>query len=171
MVHWSSIHRKEASHGRNRDHHTTVDTAGAFGDAATTMRAGRVADPTRVADPRPIADPGRSTANGDGPMMISGVVGERAAGTAPAGIGARKYFSEPQPNPKGQAMPQQITSDQVVATAHDLEQPEFTRGDLAEKLGVEQPELRKGFRQARRAGRLDKVRDDDEGTGHFRLTS
>ena len=67
-------------------------------------------------------------------------------------------------------MPKQVTSDQVIATAHDLEQAEFTRGDLAEKLGVEQPELRKGFRQARRAGRLDKVRDDDEGTGHFRLT-
>ena len=63
-----------------------------------------------------------------------------------------------------------ITADQVVAAAHDLEQPEFTRGDLAEKLGVEPPELRKGFRQARRAGRFDKVRDDDEGTGHFRLT-
>ena len=67
-------------------------------------------------------------------------------------------------------MPKQVTSDQVIATAREFEQPEFTRGDLAEKLGVEQPELRKGFRQARRAGRLDKVRDDDEGTGHFRLT-
>jgi hypothetical protein len=67
-------------------------------------------------------------------------------------------------------MSQTIGPDQVIATAHDLGQPEFTRGDLAEKLGVEQPELRKGFRQARRAGRLDKVRDDDEGTGYFRLT-
>ena len=67
-------------------------------------------------------------------------------------------------------MPESITADQVVATAHDLEQQEFTRADLAEKLGVEQPEIRKGFRQARRAGRIDKVRDDDEGTGHFRLT-
>jgi len=43
------------------------------------MRAGRVADPTGVADPRAIADPGRSTANGDGPMMTSGVVGDRAS--------------------------------------------------------------------------------------------
>jgi transcription initiation factor IIE alpha subunit len=67
-------------------------------------------------------------------------------------------------------MSQTIGPDQVIATARDLEQPEFTRGDLAEKLGVEQPELRKGFRQARRAGRIDKVRDDDEGTGYFRLT-
>jgi len=67
-------------------------------------------------------------------------------------------------------MPQDITEDQVVATARDLDQEEFTRSDLAEKLGVEKAELSKPFRQARRAGRLDKVRDDDEGTGHFRLT-
>jgi DNA-binding transcriptional regulator LsrR (DeoR family) len=67
-------------------------------------------------------------------------------------------------------MPQDITEDQVVATARDLDQEEFTRADLAEKLGVEKTELSKPFRQARRAGRLDKVRDDDEGTGHFRLT-
>ena len=67
-------------------------------------------------------------------------------------------------------MPESITADQIVAAANDLQQPEFTRGDLAEKLGVEQAELRQGVRQARRAGRIDKVRDDDEGTGHFRLT-
>jgi hypothetical protein len=80
MIHLSSIHCKEASHGRNRNHRTTVDTARAFGDAATTMRAGRVAHPTGIADTRAIADPGRSTTNGDGPMMTSSVVGDRAAG-------------------------------------------------------------------------------------------
>jgi len=67
-------------------------------------------------------------------------------------------------------MPQDITDDQIVATARDLGQDEFTRADIAEKLGVDKSELSKPFRQARRAGRLDKVRDDDEGTGHFRLT-
>jgi DNA-binding MarR family transcriptional regulator len=67
-------------------------------------------------------------------------------------------------------MPQDITEDKVVATARELDQEEFTRGDLAEKLGVEKAELSKPFRQARRAGHLEKVRDDDEGTGHFRLT-
>jgi len=67
-------------------------------------------------------------------------------------------------------MPQDITDDQIVATARDLGQEEFTRADIAEKLGVDKTELSKPFRQARRAGRLDKVRDDDEGTGHFRLT-
>jgi hypothetical protein len=85
---------------------------------------------------------------------------------------ARKYFFEPNPNPKGQAMPKEITSDQVVAAAEGLGKAEFTRSDLAQKLGVEKPkEFSQGFRQARRAGRLDKVRDDEEGTGHFRLTS
>jgi hypothetical protein len=67
-------------------------------------------------------------------------------------------------------MPQTITADQVVATASDLGQAEFTRADLAKKLGVEKPELSKGFRQARRSGRLEKVRDDEHGTGYFRIT-
>jgi hypothetical protein len=67
-------------------------------------------------------------------------------------------------------MPKTVTPDQVIAAAKDLGQAEFTRGDLAQKLGVEQPELRLGFRRARRAGHLDKVREDEEGTGHFRLT-
>jgi hypothetical protein len=64
----------------------------------------------------------------------------------------------------------EITEDQIVSTAQGLGQDEFTRADLASKLGVEKTELSKPFRQARQAGRLDKVRDDDEGTGHFRLT-
>jgi hypothetical protein len=69
-------------------------------------------------------------------------------------------------------MPKQITSDQVVAAAEGLGKAEFTRGDLAQELGVEKPkQFSQGFRQARRAGRFDKVRDDAEGTGHFRLTT
>jgi hypothetical protein len=67
-------------------------------------------------------------------------------------------------------MPQTITADQIVEAARDLDQEEFTRGDLAAKLGVEKPDIRPGFREARRAGRLKKVRDDEENTGHFRLT-
>ena len=58
----------------------------------------------------------------------------------------------------------------IVATAKELGQDEFTRDDLAKKLGVDKTDLSKPFRQARRAGRLDKTRDDEEGTGHFRLT-
>jgi hypothetical protein len=64
----------------------------------------------------------------------------------------------------------EITADQVIQAARDLDQPEFTRGDLAAKLGVEKAEIKPAFKEARHAGRLEKVRDDEENTGHFRLT-
>ena len=67
-------------------------------------------------------------------------------------------------------MPERIKADQVAATARDLGQAEFTRDDLAKKLGVEKPEFRNAFRQARKSGRLEKVREDAEGTGYFRAT-
>jgi hypothetical protein len=67
-------------------------------------------------------------------------------------------------------MGRNITADQVVGAARELGQPEFTRGDVAAKLGVDKPELKKGFRVARRDGRLDKVRDDAENVAHFQLT-
>ena len=63
-----------------------------------------------------------------------------------------------------------ITADQVVGAARELQQAEFTRGEIADKLGVKKPDLKEGFREARHAGRLGKVRIDEEGTGHFRLT-
>jgi DNA-binding transcriptional regulator LsrR (DeoR family) len=63
-----------------------------------------------------------------------------------------------------------ITEDQLVDAARELGQDEFTRGDVANKLGVEKPELRQAFAKARKAGRLEKVRDDEENTGYFRLT-
>jgi DNA-binding MarR family transcriptional regulator len=67
-------------------------------------------------------------------------------------------------------MPQEITADQVVEAAQALGQEEFTRGDLAAKLGVEKTDIKPAFRTARQAGRLEKVRDDEDNTGHFRLT-
>jgi hypothetical protein len=60
----------------------------------------------------------------------------------------------------------EITPDQVVTAAKELGKDEFTRKDLAEK----QTDIRRGVRGARQAGKLDKVRDDEQGTGHFRLT-
>jgi hypothetical protein len=66
-------------------------------------------------------------------------------------------------------MPETITAEQVLEAARELDQEEFTRGDLAERLGVEKPKIRKGFRQARQSGRLEKVRDDEENTGWFKL--
>ena len=67
-------------------------------------------------------------------------------------------------------MSQTITSDQVLTAAAELAQAEFTRGDLAQKLGVDKTEIKKGFREARQSGRLEKTRDDEENTGYFRLT-
>jgi hypothetical protein len=63
-----------------------------------------------------------------------------------------------------------ITEDQVVSAAQELGKDEFTRGDIANQLGVEKPELKQAFVRARKAGKLEKVRDDEENTGHFRLT-
>jgi hypothetical protein len=63
-----------------------------------------------------------------------------------------------------------ITGDQVVEAAQGLSQAEFTRADVAQKLGVEKPDLHKGFKAARKSGRVEKVRDDEQNMGHFRLT-
>jgi DNA-binding transcriptional regulator LsrR (DeoR family) len=63
-----------------------------------------------------------------------------------------------------------ITADQLVDAARQLDQPEFTRADVARQLGVEKAELKQAFVRARKAGQVEKVRDDEENTGHFRLT-
>jgi DNA-binding transcriptional regulator LsrR (DeoR family) len=63
-----------------------------------------------------------------------------------------------------------ITAEQLVEAAKELDQEEFTRADVAEKLGVEKPDLKQAFVKARKAGQLEKTRDDEENTGHFRLT-
>jgi hypothetical protein len=67
-------------------------------------------------------------------------------------------------------MAKTITPDQVVAAARDLDQVEFTRDDVAEKLGVGKPKFKQAFKQARESGRLEKVRDDEERKGRFRVT-
>ena len=63
-----------------------------------------------------------------------------------------------------------VTEDQLVEAARELGKDEFTRQDVAEKLGVEKSDLKQAFNHARKAGRLEKTRDDEENTGHFRLT-
>jgi hypothetical protein len=63
-----------------------------------------------------------------------------------------------------------VTEDQVVEAAQQLGQDEFTRADVAEKLGVEKPDIKQAFVHAKKAGRLEKTRDDEDNTGHFRLT-
>lgn len=66
-------------------------------------------------------------------------------------------------------MARTITGDQLVGAATELSQEQFTRADLAERLGVEKSELKQAFRAARRSGRVEKVGEDDKNTGHFRL--
>ena len=68
-------------------------------------------------------------------------------------------------------MAKTITSDQVVGAAEELGKPEFTRSEVAEKLDVKTTAIKDAFKEARQADRLEKVRDDEEGTGIFRLTA
>jgi predicted DNA-binding protein (UPF0251 family) len=67
-------------------------------------------------------------------------------------------------------MAKTITADHVVDAARDLDQVEFTRDDIAEKLGVGKPKFKQAFKQARESGRLEKVGDDAERKGRFRVT-
>ena len=67
-------------------------------------------------------------------------------------------------------MSETITSAQIVEAAKALGTEEFSRGDIAGQLGVEKPDIKPAFREARQQGRLEKVRDDEENTGYFRLT-
>lgn len=62
-----------------------------------------------------------------------------------------------------------VTKEQLVEAAKELGQDEFTRADVAGKLGVDKPELKQAFVQARKAGQVEKVRDDEDNTAHFRL--
>lgn len=66
-------------------------------------------------------------------------------------------------------MAQNHTEDQVVDAAKDLDKEEFTREDVATKLGVEKSDIKKGFQQAKKAGRLIKTHDDESNTGHFKV--
>ena len=63
-----------------------------------------------------------------------------------------------------------LTSTSIVEAAQQLGKDEFSRGDIAEKLGVDKPEIKVAFREARKLGKIEKTRDDEENTGYFRLT-
>ena len=68
-------------------------------------------------------------------------------------------------------MSQTPTQEQVVDAARQLDQDEFSRADLADKLEIERTDMKQGFKAARKAGRLEKVREDDSGKSLFRLTA
>jgi DNA-directed RNA polymerase specialized sigma subunit len=63
-----------------------------------------------------------------------------------------------------------ITEDQIVQAAQELGKDEFTRLEIAEKLGVDREELQPAFKAAREGGRLERVDETDEGKPRFRLT-
>ncbi len=64
-----------------------------------------------------------------------------------------------------------VSADQIVQTATELGKPEFTRKELADKLGVKPLELGDAMKAAREAGKIDKAGENDEGKGLFRLSS
>ncbi len=67
-------------------------------------------------------------------------------------------------------MAQAPTQEQVVDAARSLGREEFTREDVAEKLGAEVSEMRPSWKAAKDAGDFEKVRNED-GKRLFRLKS
>ena len=63
----------------------------------------------------------------------------------------------------------EVTQDQVVEAAKALES-EFTRAYLAGKLDVKTSDLKAGVKGARQSGLIEKVGDDDDGRGVFKLS-
>lgn len=66
-------------------------------------------------------------------------------------------------------MADEVTPDQLVEAAAKLGKPEFQREDLAAALGVKKQSFKESFREARQGGRFEKVRDDENGVGVFKL--
>jgi hypothetical protein len=63
-----------------------------------------------------------------------------------------------------------ITSSSIIEAAQQLGKDEFSRPDIAGQLGVDKSEIRAAFREARKLGKIEKTRDDENNTGLFRLT-
>lgn len=59
-------------------------------------------------------------------------------------------------------MAEDATQEQVLEAARSLEGDEFTREDVAEKLGTEVSAMRPGWKAAKQANRLEKVREDGD---------
>jgi len=61
------------------------------------------------------------------------------------------------------------TEEEVLDAARSLGKEEFTREEVAEKLGAEISEMRPSWKAAKDAGKIEQVRNDD-GTRYLRLT-
>jgi len=68
-----------------------------------------------------------------------------------------------------QRMAQAATQEQVLEAARSLDREEFTREDVAEKLGLEISEMRPSWKAAKEADQLQRVRSEG-GKRLFRLT-
>ncbi len=61
-----------------------------------------------------------------------------------------------------QRMAQAATQEQVLEAARSLDREEFTREDVAEKLGLEISEMRPSWKAAKEAGQFEKVKSADD---------
>ena len=61
------------------------------------------------------------------------------------------------------------TQDQVLDAARSLGKEEFTRDEVADKLGVEIAEMKPSWKAAKEAGKIEQVRNEG-GTRYLRLT-
>lgn len=59
-------------------------------------------------------------------------------------------------------MAEDATQEQVLEAARSLDGDEFTREDVAEKLGTDVAAMRPGWKAAKQANRLEKVREDGD---------
>ena len=68
-------------------------------------------------------------------------------------------------------MSKEITEEQLLGAAKELDQEEFTRADIAKHLDVDRSDFKAAFKAARQEGRLEKLGNDGRGSGRFRLTA
>jgi DNA-binding transcriptional regulator LsrR (DeoR family) len=66
-------------------------------------------------------------------------------------------------------MAETVTSDQLAAAARGFEKDQFTRAELADKLGVQVSDIKQAVKEAREAGRIDWIGENEEGKGLFRV--
>ena len=67
-------------------------------------------------------------------------------------------------------MTEEATQDQVLEAARSLDQDEFTRQDVADKLDSEISAMQPSWKAAKQAGKLEKA-SDDGGKRRFRLAA
>lgn len=67
-------------------------------------------------------------------------------------------------------MAKEVTEEQVLEAAGALDGDEFTREQVAEKLGSEISDMRPSWKAAKDSGKLERVRNED-GQNYFKLAS